>query len=322
MSLGHYCVSRRAAIGLALLGLVPVGVLPGAASAEGTLLRIPPGETDPRITRFAGADNWVIYNQMASPAAELLVFLPGTSRGRNGASFEYYQQFFQTATDAGYHVIALQYDNNPAVAQICPRQPDPGCAGAFREKRIFGDDVTPVIDDTPEESVVNRLTKLLELLVSRYPKQDWGRYLSNGAPNWGRLVVSGHSQGAGMAAFIAKREAVARVSLLSGPWDYSVPGPVPAPWLTMPSATPMDRWFAIRHAQERETAALAAAYADLEIPPDHIRVLNLPPTAPGGFDQRGDAYHLSVVGDRMTPRLPDGRPAYRADWAFLLGHSP
>ncbi len=46
--------------------------------------------------------------------------------------------------------------------------------------------------------------------------------LENGAPKWGRIVLAGQSQGAGMAAFIAKRQAAARVILFSSPWDFVV----------------------------------------------------------------------------------------------------
>lgn len=317
MSLLHRLLSRRA---IALM--LPFGFAPWQARAEATVYRIPPSEADPRITRFNVAENWVFYNRAASPAAQLLVYLPGSSPTMNGTPLERFQQFFSTATGAGYHVIALQYDNHPAVAQICPRVPDPSCAGAVREKRAFGDNVTQLIDDTPEESIVNRLTRLLQLLASRHPDQNWQRYLAGNAPNWPRLVFGGHSQGAGMAAYIAKREPLARVVLLSGPEDFSMPGRMVAPWLSMPSATPADRWFALMHAQERQAQSLRSAYAALGIPPNHIRVLTLEPAEPPGMGERMDVFHVSVVNDNLTPRGPGGAAAYRGDWAFLLGHSP
>jgi hypothetical protein len=42
----------------------------------------------------------------------------------------------------------------------------PACSAAFRQKRVFGDALTNVIDNTPSESIVNRLTKL-PLFLSR-----------------------------------------------------------------------------------------------------------------------------------------------------------
>jgi hypothetical protein len=309
--------SRRGLVSTLLLGLAS-----WRARAQAVVYRISPSATDPQITRFNVAENWVFYNQRASASADLFLYLPGTSPTENGQPFDHFQQFFRTATDAGYNVLALQYDNHPAVAQLCPRVPDPSCAGAVREKRAFGDNVTQIIDDTPAESILNRLVKALEYLVAQHPDQNWGRYLSGQTPNWSRIAIGGHSQGAGMAAYIAKRVEVARVVLLSGPWDFSMPGRVASPWLSMPSATPPNRWYALYHVQERAADALRNAYSALRIPSDHIRALTQMPVARAGMGDRMDPFHGSVVGDNLTPKGPGGVPVYRGDWAFILGRSP
>lgn len=316
MSLATALLSRRR-IGSALL----LTFLPWSARAEGILYRVMPSAADPRVTRFNRAENWVFFNPAASSSAELLLYLPGSAPTENGTPFGRFQAFFRTAIDAGYHIIALQYDNHPAVAQVCPRVPDPDCSGAFREKRVFGDNVTGLIDDAPQESIRSRLVSLLHYLAAQHPEQGWSRYLAGGQPAWSHIAVGGHSQGAGMAAYIAKREGVARVVLLSGPWDFSMPGRVVSPWLSMPSATPPDRWFALFHAQEREAGALRNAYATLGIPPSHIRTLDRMPAEPVEPGERMDAFHVSVINDRLTPRGLAGVPAYQKDWAFLLGRS-
>src|SRR5438445_450508 len=93
--------------------------------------------------------------------------------------------------------------------------------------------------------------------------------------------------------------------------------PAPAPWLATPSATPMDRWYGLYHGNEPLAPLLQRAYAALGLSPDHIRVVSLAPAAgPAGLF---DAYHVSVVADLLTPRAPDGSPAYAGDWAFMLG---
>ena len=56
------------------------------------------------------------------------------------------------------------YDNGVSVPTTCGPQADPACSDRFREKRIFGDGIPSDIDDLPNESVVNRLVKLLEYL--------------------------------------------------------------------------------------------------------------------------------------------------------------
>src|SRR6266849_6682695 len=138
----------------------------------------------------------------------------------------------------------------------CARDPDPACSANFRQRRLFGDPTPSSADDQPAESIVNRLTKLLQYLERSHPDEGWGSYLANGVPDWQRIAVAGHSQGAGMAAFLAKRTPVARVVLLSGPVDFVWPSREPAPWLTAPSATPSERWYGLYHGKERQALLL------------------------------------------------------------------
>jgi pimeloyl-ACP methyl ester carboxylesterase len=198
--------------------------------------------------------------------------------------------------------------------QVCARDPDPACSEKIRQSRLFGGSDTP-----PEETIVARLTKLLQLLAGRHPDEHWRSYLANGALDWGRIAVAGHSQGGGMAALLAKRVAVTRVLLFSGPPDFVLPSHQPAPWLAAPSATPIDRWYALYHRDEQLAPPLLRAYTALGLAPDRIRVLSLALGGPVGARGFPDAFHVSVIADRLTPRAADGRPAYAADWRFLIG---
>jgi hypothetical protein len=164
------------------------------------------------------------------------------------------------------------------------------------------------VNNSPAESIVNRLVKLLEYLDRHYPGDNWGSYLQSGAPDWSRIVVSGLSQGAGMAAYIAKRESVARVVLFSSPWDFFGPAKTPAPWLSEPSATPSNRWFAEYHRRENTAALIARAYSVLQIPPQNVRIFDLPTHG----EHSRNPYHGSTI------RVP----AYEPQWRFLFGHSP
>jgi predicted esterase len=287
-------------------GFFVAWVLP--AAAERIVHTVPPNEADPSVTRFL-LNSIVIFERPASAPAPMLVFLPGT-----GADPARLQVFLGVAVDVGYRAIALSYDNEPAVMQVCSRQPDPSCSENFRSSRLFGGTDTP-----PQESIVARLTKLLQFLDFRYPEEGWREYLTDGAPDWQRIAVAGHSQGGGMAALLAKRMAVARVMLLSGPPDWIMPGRDPAPWLGAPGATPSDRWYGLYHRDEQLAAALQRAYAALGLTPSNIRVVSLTP----GAEVTGpvDAYHVSVVADRFTPKAADGSPSYATDWRFLLGPS-
>jgi hypothetical protein len=183
--------------------------------------------------------------------------------------------------------------------------------------RIYGDGISlaPAIDNTGAESIVNRLVKLLAYLDRQDPQQKWGGYLENGAPSWSRIALAGQSQGAGMAAYIAKEHVLARVILFSSPWDFVRSGGkdrVLAPWIATPGKTPAERWFGGYHARETEAALLAKSYAALRIPPGNIRIFNrdLPTTQQNGQD--ANPFH----GQGLM------NPAYGEERAFFLGRSP
>jgi predicted esterase len=272
---------------------------------------IRPSATDPSIKRF-DLPHYVVFAANVKADAPLFVFMPGTG-GRPANTTD----FADVAARQGYRVIGLEYTDTPAVQQVCPRVPNPNCAAAMREKRIFGDDATDAIDDPPEESVVNRLTKLLALLDREHPGAGWGQYLANGQPAWTRIAVSGLSQGAGMAAYIAKKTTVARVVLFSSPWDFYGRFRELAPWIAGGSgATPADRWFAAYHEKEPTADLIQRAYRALRIPASQIRTFTLEPAMAHGVQAK---YHPSGVANGGTPRLPDGTPAYADDWRFLVG---
>jgi hypothetical protein len=272
---------------------------------------IKPSATDPAIQRFDSPD-YILFNANSGPDAYLLVFLPGTHGKPPGPV-----RFLREAANAGYRVISLAYNDAPAINVYCPRSPDPKCAEKFRRMRIYGDGtaINPAIDNTPAESIINRLAKLLQYLDRRAPQRKWGGYLKDAAPKWGRIALAGQSQGAGMAAFIAKQHEVARVILFSSPWDFVVTsGRVRrlAIWLSAPSKTPPHRWYGGYHEQENMAGLIARAYAALQIPPDHIRVFQL--YLPPARQQAGDRNPFHGQGIR--------NPAYGRDRAFFLGQSP
>lgn len=275
--------------------------------------KILPSDVDPSIKRFNKPNIVLVKNGLPS-TANLLVFFPGT-----GSEPQASWPFLVAGANAGYRVIGLMYDNGVSDPQTCGPNPDPACSDRFREKRIFGDADSADIDDLPNESVTNRLMKLLHYLEQRQPDQHWGRYLKSGLPDWSRIAVAGHSQGGGVAAYIGKKRVVLRVINLSGAWDRVEATKQWAPWITSVSATPMDRWYAAYHAKESRADAMKAAYAVLKIPPDHIRVLTLEPNPANKMPAGSDAYHVSMSATGVTPLDANGEPAYAADWAFLLG---
>ncbi len=281
-------------------------------SAGDSLVRhlVSPVCADSSIRRFTDP-NYIVFEAAVPSSAPLLLFLPGT-----GGRPERTSDFADVAAAQGYRVIGLEYTDVPAVAQLCPRDPDPRCSERVRTKRIYGDDVTRLIDDRAEESIVHRLVAVLRFLHREHPSEGWGEYLDGDRPKWERIAVSGLSQGAGMAAFIAQRSLVARVILFSSPWDSYGPRRMLAPWVTLgPGATPPDRWYGAYHEREPTAETIRRAYAALGVPREHTLVFTLEPAVAGA----PPAYHPSVVGNGATPRLPDGTPAYLEQWRFMLG---
>lgn len=280
------------AIGTLLLN----GAIAVQAAPQETFVR--PHETDPAIT-LADKPHYVAYDPQAA-GAQLFVFLPGTG-GTPGRT-----PLLDTAIEQGYRAISLSYPNIPAVAQVCVASGDRLCAAKFRQKRVFGSNETWDIAGTPADSIVNRLTKLLQYLAATDKNGRWDEYLSGGAPRWNRIAVGGQSQGGGMAAFLAKKRAIARVITFSGGWDnQGQPGPVRptdvAAWYSMPSSTPAGRWFGTYHEQEEHAAAIARTYDALGIPRSNVVVFRTPVP-------RGMAHGFGV-----------SNPANVSEWRRLLG---
>jgi hypothetical protein len=182
--------------------------------------------------------------------------------------------------------------------------------------RIYGDGISidPSFDNSGAESIVNRLVKLLMYLDREDPQQGLGSYLDNGMPRWSRIALTGQSQGAGMAAYVAKGHMLARVILFSSPWDFVAPNgkfQMMAPWLAMPAATPLEHWFGGYHQREIEGDLLAKSFAALRIPPQNIRAYkgDLPASQKAG---QHNPFHFEALTN----------PAYAEDRAFFLGRSP
>lgn len=276
----------------------------GAAAAPAPFERVvKPSALDPEVKRF-DEPHVILSPKGASAETPLVIFLPGTyGRPQNVVDL------LRTVEEQGYRVIGLEYDDEPAVMQVCPRVPDPQCAAKFRRMRIDGSGPgAPGVANPRAESIEARLVALLRALARVNPGQGWDAYLDGDEPRWDRIVVSGLSQGAGMAAYIAKMHRVRRVVLFSSPWDFTLPGRKLAPWIGEPGATPPPRWYAEYHRSENAADLLAKSYAMLNIPADHILVFRR--EVPAGAAGRSDnPYHGSTVRD----------VGYVPQWRTLFG---
>ena len=265
---------------------------------EYKVLHIEPSKTDSTISE-ANSPHLVVYNPEAKQG-KLLFFMPGTG----GIALKGPKKLFATAVNQGYHVINISYINTPAVAQICRGKvlaENSNCTEEFRTRRIYGNNNFSLIDDAPQDAIVNRLTKLLIYLSEHDKTGNWDTYLENGAPKWSEIAVSGQSQGGGMAAFIAKEQLVSRVVDFSGGWDYS-DKPKIAKWYYSPSVTPSDVWYGTYHVTEPAAKIIRESYEAMGIPENHIYPFNLP--VPEG--KKGHSNGVRNIG-------------YVNDWIELLG---
>lgn len=263
-----------------------------------TVLNVEPAKTDSRI-KEANTPHLVIYNKAAKPG-KLLLFMPGTG----GIAIRGPKGLFSVAVNQGYHVINLSYINRPAVAQICRGKvlsKNSKCTQEFRTKRIYGGNDFYLIDDEDQDAIVSRLTKLLIYLSENDKHGNWDNYLEGGKPKWSEIAVSGQSQGGGMAAFIAKRERVARVIDFSGGWDYSAKNKI-ASWYYNESITPLNLWYGTYHVTEPMAKIIDESYKAMGIPEDHIYPFSLP--VPEG--KKGHSNGVRNIG-------------YADQWIELLG---
>jgi hypothetical protein len=288
--------------GRIVIGIAALALLAAAPADRIAKYQVIPSSIDPAIKAFDDP-NLAITSPDLPADAPLALFLPGTE-GKPA----YNTKLMRFVTGLGYRSIALSYDNDISVTQPCTPSPDPDCASDFREMRVFGTGKSSAVHNSVAEAIVPRLVGLLRTLDRAHPKEGWGRYLDGDQPRWNSILVAGQSQGAGMAAWIAKRHLVRRVVLFSSPWETSGRQRKPAPWISGPSVTPIARWQAAYNSRENTVPLIQHAYAALGLPDAQIHVLTL--DLPPGFGANSpNPYHGAGIRD----------PRYAEVWKAMFG---
>ncbi len=228
-----YCISML--FTFALFTFVALAAVDLAAQEK--VLRIDAPQTDPAIESVEGPQ-LAIYNPQVASNHRLFLFFVGTNdKPERSLNLE------SAFADWGYHAIALDYENH-VVTVVCAHSTDSACFDHYRDAIVTGAPVSDKITVSHDNSILNRLNKLLAYLVKQDPDGGWGEFFADGQPVWSRIVVAGHSQGSGHAAYLGKMFQVDEVLMFSGPQDYFDDLDLPAPWLARPSATPQSRYFA------------------------------------------------------------------------------
>ena len=164
--------------------------------------------------------------------------------GTNSSSSTDYNALRIHSANLGFDFINLSYPNDVAAASLA-NSSDSLVFNKYRQELCFG---TPVSNDVAVDtlnSIYTRTLKLIQFLDQTYPTENWGQYLSTpNALDWSKIIVGGHSQGSGHAAYLAKQFLVDRVLLFSGPNDYSNTFSTSANWLRQAGNTSSTRHFA------------------------------------------------------------------------------
>jgi hypothetical protein len=320
---GRHGIAR---IGRALVaGCVAGGLWLALPAAADPLVRlIAASATDPAIDDIGGVHH-VAIGPAEQRVGRLLVFLPGT-----GASPQMYASLVERAATLGYHAIGLAYANQVAVNQVCAGMGASGCHEMVRREVLFGTDESPLVVVEAPNGVFDRLDRLLAHLEAIAPGEGWETYRSGPSEmRWALVVVSGHSQGAGHAAFIGRLHRVARAVLFSGT--------EPAPWTQAGDfATPGADFHGFAHLLEPIYAPIQDSWDNIGIPGVPTSVDGaLPPfgqshqlhtstEACTGDPQSNGFYHNCHCVDGWMPLLPDGTPAFQYVWdhVFAMDGAP
>jgi hypothetical protein len=195
----------------------------------------------------AGIDNAFGYHQTFVNTAvtslnKLFLFLPGSNSSPFG-----YDEVQKLAANRGYHSLGISY-SNATISPLCASENDSLCFDKVREEVIEGIDKTTKVSVNATNSINNRLLKALQYLNTNFPAENWGQFYNGTTILWNKIAVSGHSQGGGHAALIAKKQSVDKVVLFAAPKDYfTAPLNKAAAWINQTSATPACRYYALVH---------------------------------------------------------------------------
>lgn len=280
-----------------------------------------PSATDAAYTT---QDSHLVARNISTQNNKLFLFIGGTF-----STAQQYEFFSLYAAGLGFHVLNISYPNS-VLTTLLASNSDSLIFNKFREEICFGTQISPSVNVDSLNSIYTRTLKLLAYLNQTYPQDGWGQYLlSQSSIDWSKVAVSGHSQGAGHAAYFAKKFLVERAVMFAGPNDYSTYFSNAAPWLRNVGITPTRNHFTFFHLRDqivpfnhqyeniRGMGMLQqddTTLVDNLLPPyNNSRCLysNAAPNTSGQF-------HNSVVIFPDTPLDTANKPAFDPVWRYML----
>jgi hypothetical protein len=286
-----------------------------------TLHIIAPADTDENIDGNP-EPNYVLLNNSTDPLGKLMLYFPGTT-----ARPYDYLKFSKTAANMGFHVISLSYENLASVNYIaCGQTTDTTCHRRAREEIWFGEDNHEIIDVDFNNSIINRLEKLLNYLAANFPQEGWEQFINGGDVQWNKITTAGHSQGGGHAGFAAKHFLVERAIMIAAS-DW-VAGQT-ADWIRQPGPTPEEHYYGFIHEQDFPAVAvimptwndygilnfgMPVNVDNTEPPYNNVHALFTDLPVPGSVRP-----HNFLIVDFNTPNAGDYESyVYSPAWSYLL----
>lgn len=286
---------------------------------------VSPEATDPAITYWL-TDHVAGRDEAATAKGKLFVHMPDRASAPVDSL-----KILTLAAKGGYHVIGLSYPNNWDVAKLCADDTDVDCFENVRMEIIDGMDRSTQLELNAASSITGRLIRLLTYLHTQFPEEGWGAFLEGGEPAYPAITFSGHSQGGGYAALIAKYRNLDRVVMFSAVTDGKA-GVAPK-WVNANHETPIDRYYGLVNTKDPAFNQILANWTALNMgafgPPVDVEQINEPygnshQLETAVLPQSGDVAdaHNSTVVDADTPLTVADEPKLLEAWRYLLGLPP
>jgi hypothetical protein len=215
-------------------------ILSDNSIGENVSILVHPSQTDANYST-TDKSHFIVRNTK-NHLNKLMLFIGGSF-----SSPDDYTLISEHSASIGFDVVSISYPNNVPAASLASSS-NQFAFGNYRDEICFGNQVSNDVEVDILNSINIRIIKLIQYLGLTYPEQNWNQYLTpSNNINWKKIVVAGHSQGAGHACYLGKKRLVERVIMFSGPNDYRTNFNSPANWLSEDGSTELSKQYALLH---------------------------------------------------------------------------
>lgn len=201
-------------------------------------------DADATASGFHGGNQLASFDGSKTVQGYLVITMGGIGGGPHTGGA------YQWAVGRGFHAFSPDIVTSPGGG---------GNGGLIYAESWSGQDLTGVVDVTPQNGAMGRTKSALAYLTTNDPGAGWEYYLdSNGEVLWNRVIIWGYSWG-GQAAFAASKFVAAhRIVPTSAP---NIPTDEPeSAWITeMPNMTDPANMYAINDGEDEFWTVLETA---------------------------------------------------------------